>query len=356
MVPRYNCTPVRTPGTIGWETIRCPLCDAADEAPFLEAPAEPEETLYRLVRCRRCRMVYMNPRPDAASIGQFYPDDYEAYREPRRDSSGWWGRTRRRLQQLVLSRRYGYPPALKGWRQRLLAWLASPWFGPGRDSQTALPWVGAGRMLDYGCGAGHYAARMQQRGWSATGMDFSPRAAEQARQLYGLPVVVGTLPHPAVGPASYDLITMGAVLEHVHWPRPLIAVAAEALRPGGLLVVTVPNLDSWGFRRFGADWWPLELPRHLLHFTPATLRRLMEMHGLEVQELRLQARGSWMRRSFDRAARPGRPLLRRLLGRLGKLRLLPSLLTTWSYWTGRPDSMLIIARRPPGVACRSPAA
>src|SRR5271154_2453936 len=73
----YQCTPVKN-AVINWERIPCPLCNASDEDIFLQARADPDQTLYRLVRCRSCGMVYMNPRPDEASIGQFYPDDYEA--------------------------------------------------------------------------------------------------------------------------------------------------------------------------------------------------------------------------------------------------------------------------------------
>ncbi len=139
---------------------------------------------------------------------------------------------------------------------------------------------------------------------------------------------------------------MGMVLEHVHWPHRLIAAAVEALSPGGLLAISVPNIASWGYRLFGKDWWPLELPRHLLHFTPDTLSCLLEAHGLEVLQVRRQCRGSWMSRSLERASRPGRPLAGRWWARLGKLRLARTLLTAWSGWTGQPDSLLILARRP----------
>jgi 2-polyprenyl-3-methyl-5-hydroxy-6-metoxy-1,4-benzoquinol methylase len=290
-------------------------------------------------------MIYMNPRPDQASIGQFYPEDYEAY-QTKPGRPGWWGHLKHRLDRLVLSRYYNYPPKLTRWQDRLTAWLARPWFGPPRSSQTAVPFVGQGRLLDYGCGSGDYALRMRERGWDVTGMDFSARAAREAEQVLGQPVLVGTLPHPAVPRASFDMITMGAVLEHVHWPHTLIEAAAQALRPDGLLVVSVPNIDSFGFRAFGEDWWPLELPRHLLHFTPATLRRLLESHGLRIQEVRLLGRGSWMRRSFDRSCRPERPSFRRTIGTLGKLRIIPSLLTSYSVWTRQADCVLMIARRP----------
>jgi SAM-dependent methyltransferase len=231
----------------------------------------------------------------------------------------------------------------------VIAVLASPWLRPGRDSLTAIPFHGEGRLLDFGCGAGWYAHRMRQRGWKVSGIDFSRYAASQVQQRLGIPVLVGSLPHPEVKPESFDVITMGSVLEHVHHPRQVIDAAARALRPQGLLVVVVPNLDSWGFRYFGRDWFPLDLPRHLLHFTPITLRRLVEAHGLEVQELRMLGRTSWMRSSLALARRRrGASFGRRLLAACQRLRIVPSLLTRWSVWNRQADCILLIARKPSG--------
>ncbi len=157
---------------IHWERIACPLCRASAEEPFLQAPAEPDETIYHLVRCRECGMVYMNPRPDEVSIGAFYPDDYEAYRQALHPAAGWWRQRRGCLEKLAL-RRLGYPPPLLGAWEKTVAWLLAPWFGPDRHSQTALPYVGQGRLLDYGCGAGSFAVQMRRRGWTVMGMDFS---------------------------------------------------------------------------------------------------------------------------------------------------------------------------------------
>ncbi len=340
--------------SLTWEWINCPLCHASDEELVLQTHAQPGQTLYSLVRCRACGMVYMNPRPDEACISQFYPEDYAPYHRPSKQRVGWWGRTRRYLEQLVLSRRFGYPQPLRGWREKTLAYLAGPWFGPDRHSQTALPFQGEGRLLDYGCGSGCFAARMRDRGWTVTGMDFSPHAAEQARKRHGLDVLVGTLPHPKVRPESFDMVTLGAVLEHVHWPQQLIGSAVRVLRPGGVLVVSVPNFDSWGRRTFGANWWPLDIPLHLLHFTPATLCRLLGGYGLEVEEVRYQARASWMRKSFQRSAQRSRSWLRRLVGQVGQIRPVPSLVTAWSELVGQTDNLLVIARRPQRQAAAQP--
>ncbi len=222
---------------------------------------------------------------------------------------------------------------------------------------TALPYRGEGRLLDYGCGSGWYLERMRRRGWNVTGMDFSPHGARKVRERYGIEVHVGKLPHPAVPEASYDVITLGCVLEHVHAPHELIAAATEALKPGGLLVIVVQNIDSWGFRVFGPSWWPLELPRHLLHFKPATLRRLVESHGLEVCEQRMILRGGWMRRSLDLLARrPDKTAADRLLVRLLRPRLVTSLVTRWTTWTGQADCIYLTARRPALAPSVSPLA
>jgi SAM-dependent methyltransferase len=297
---------------VTWETVACPLCAASDEEVLLTEPVDDGEAVYRLVRCRGCGMGYLNPRPDEDSIGQFYPEEYEPYQAPQRHRVGRW-------RQLV---------------------------GPGGNSLTAVPLHGQGRLLDFGCGSGWYAQRMKERGWHVTGMDFSAHAARQVEQRYGIRVHVGTLPHPDVAVESFDMVTMGAVLEHVHDPHCVIAAARRALRPGGRLLVSVPNLAGWGFRYFGRDWFGLELPRHLLHFTPDTLRRLVEGHGLEVRELGTQVRGGWLRRSLARAHQRGSAVSRRPLARLGRLRVVSSLLAHWTGRTGQADAIRLIAERP----------
>jgi SAM-dependent methyltransferase len=329
-------------GPIVWEDVACPLCELRREEVLLETTGEPDNTPYRLVRCGSCGLGYLNPRPAVESIGRFYPAGYECYDIPT-PQQRWYNAILRKLERLVLSHRFGYPPGLDSFGEKLIATLASPWFGPSRDSMTAIPFCGEGRLLDYGCGSGWYLHRMRERGWNVTGMDFSPHAAARVRDHFRIPVHVGMLPHPDVPRESFDAITMGAVLEHVHWPHPVIAGAAQTLRAGGLLVISVPNLASWQHRYFGRDCWSLELPRHLLHFTPATLRKLVEKHGLEVEELRIVGRTSWMRRSFAAARRRQDP---RFFVRISEFRGVASLLTRYSAWTQQADCMTLLARKP----------
>ncbi len=340
-------------GAVVWEETACPLCGACDEDQVLLAPAPDGVLTYRVVRCRACGLGYLNPRPDERTIGLLYPDSYIWYHAPAERQSAW-ARLKQRLRRLVMARRYGIPPLPTGWGQNALAWLAGWWLAPPAQSMTGLPYCGQGRLLDYGCGSGWYARQMQALGWRVTGMDFSAYAAEQVARHFGIPTLAGTLPHPQVPPESFDVITMGAVLEHVHHPHRLIEAAARALHPGGYLVVSVPNLASWGFRAFGADWWGLQLPHHLLHFTPQTLRRLLEAHSLEVRALRVIGRPGWMRKSLAAArAQAGR---RRLAVRLGGSRLTAGLLARWTGWTRQGDCIEAIAYRSTAAAPAVPRA
>jgi SAM-dependent methyltransferase len=178
-------------------------------------------------------------------------------------------------------------------------------------------------------------------------MDFNADTLADVAARYRLPTITGTLPHPKVQPGSFDAITMGCVLEHLPDPHEVIEAAVEALAPGGLLVVVVPSVGSLGFRAFGADWPGLDLPRHLLHFGPATLRKLASMHGLEVRDVRSIARPSWLRRAMHASGRrAGVGLARRLLCRAGAWGPVVRLLGQWSAQTRQGDVIRLVAARP----------
>jgi SAM-dependent methyltransferase len=153
------------------------------------------------------------------------------------------------------------------------------------------------------------------------------------------------LPHPAIEPESFDAINMGSVLEHVHHPHQVIESVVRALRPGGIFAVSVPNFASWSVRTFGAASFILDLPRHLLHFTPATLRRLLNAHGLEVSELRMVGRVAWMRQTLRASAAKGVGV-RPFVLRMGTLRPVLGALTRWTVWTRQADQLFAIARKP----------
>jgi SAM-dependent methyltransferase len=205
-----------------------------------------------------------------------------------------------------------------------------------------LPYEGEGRLLDFGCGAGGYVAKMAAAGWRAEGLDTSPEAVRAGRQA-GLVLREGTLPGAAVEPASFDVVTMWQALEHVPSPKATLEAVWEVLRPGGRLLVVVPRLDSLEARWFGSCWFGLELPRHLTHFTEATLRRHVEAAGFGVEACRSFRRPAILRRSFAQLAdQAGRPLYRRLAAS----RLVAGAMSGLALVAGGTGQMMLLARRP----------
>ncbi len=329
---------------VHWETIDCPLCCANAEGELLSLSGDYGD--YRLVKCRVCNMSYLNPRPDRESIGLFYPDEYEPYAAPSSPNKDPFQRVSHYFRSLVLAQHYGYPPFHRSLPERLLGNLAKPCFGLDPNSMTSVPFHGRGKLLDFGCGSGWFAYRMRERGWDVEGMDFNAYAARQVRKRYGIKVHVGSLPHPDIADQSYDMISMGGVLEHVHDPKEIISAAFRALRPKGRLLILVPNLAGWGFRYFGRDWWGLDLPRHLLHFTPTTLSRLMEDCGLQVCNLRTIVRTGWLRRSLKIAEQRKSEVSQRLVSRVSRIRVFSSFLARWTGWKDQADCIRLIAERP----------
>lgn len=299
---------------IVWDDTPCPLCGYRDEELVLEAadatPADGLALRFAVVRCRNCALTYTNPRPDAVSIGRFYPSDYRPHRRPRK---------------LRQARRW--PSLAARWAGRVV---------PERDGD--LPRLGRGRLLDFGCGGGSYMKRMADQGWAVTGLDAAVGAVRSIQEDLGLTALVGSLPHPDLVAGSFDVVTMWHSLEHVHRPLEILREAFELLTPGGRLVVACPNLDSWAFRVFGPAWFALDVPRHLTHFTPQTLTDMLTAAGFRVDELRQVRHSDWVRSSARLAS-----------GGWGRMLAWKPLAKTAAWWThlrGASDCMIAVAERP----------
>jgi 2-polyprenyl-3-methyl-5-hydroxy-6-metoxy-1,4-benzoquinol methylase len=287
---------------VQWEETNCPLCDGPHWSLLTEAPdltPGGSGLWFAVVRCRDCGLCYTNPRPDAATIRQFYPPIYATHQAPH--------------------------PARHSRRR-----------GP------TFPVFGQGRLLDFGCGGGAFLGQMHRQGWRVTGVDICEEAVTRARGELGLPALAGTLPHPELPEASFDAITMRQSLEHVHAPLEVLQAAHRLLAPGGRLFVAVPNIDSAAFRWCGPAWIGLDLPRHLTHFTPRTLRQMLEAAGFRAGAVRMVRHSSWLRKSARRA---GQHLRGNLWHRWLSYKPTSRLATWYSYLTRQADCISVTATR-----------
>jgi 2-polyprenyl-3-methyl-5-hydroxy-6-metoxy-1,4-benzoquinol methylase len=144
---------------------------------------------------------------------------------------------------------------------------------------------GSGRALDVGCGPGWFLERMRRRGWETRGTERSESAARQARDTLSLDVRAQSLDDLILEGASYDAIILWHVAEHMHDPTDLLVSIGRLLRPGGVLMIGVPNFGSPEARLGRAAWFHLDVPRHLFHFTPETLQRLLAEADLQPRKV-----------------------------------------------------------------------
>ncbi len=141
-----------------------------------------------------------------------------------------------------------------------------------------------GRLLDVGCGDGGQLARLRDMGWQVEGQEVDATAAERARVEHGLRVHVSPLRDAGLTDASFDVVTMSHVIEHVHDPMALLKECHRILKPEGTLIAVTPNAKGCGHQRFRSNWMPLEPPRHLHLFSPPTLRHMARLAGFCQQE------------------------------------------------------------------------
>ncbi len=140
-------------------------------------------------------------------------------------------------------------------------------------------------LLDIGCGSGTFLHVASQYGYIPHGMDASAQAVEIARKQYGYPAFQEQIGSSIWGDHRFDFITMFHVLEHLPDPRLALRYANGLLKSTGILIIQVPNISSIQARIFRSLWYGLDVPRHLINFTPRALDLLLGDLGFEFQRV-----------------------------------------------------------------------
>ena len=243
----------------------CPICVQADPKLWLQAPdrLHGRREIYTIVRCPNCSLAWLSHPPKPVEMHQHYTEAYdELISAAGENSPGRWG-----------------------FRHAALA-----------------PYEQSGALLDLGCSSGAFLQSLSGGNWHLFGIEMSAESAKMAQAKTGAKVFVGEILDAQFPPASFDAITCFDVLEHLYEPRRVMARVGEWLRPGGIFYVLVPNIDSAEARVFGSYWHGLELPRHLFHYSPASLKFLAEsagLHEVSLETRRNPAVGTSLRYVWD---------------------------------------------------------
>ena len=228
-------------------TTGCGVCGATTVRELYTAPDRlgNSATTFTIAECDGCGVLRTLPAMNQIELAAFYPDEY-------------WGGTNE---------------------------PGESWIRSSQSEKTLfLDKCGSrgGRILDVGCGAGFFLRALDPTRWDRFGVEIGKAASEQAARALGLDQVrAGTLVEAAFDDSCFDLVTLWSALEHTNEPRANLIEARRILKPGGTLIVQVPNAASYQARWFNGSWFSLDAPRHRYHFSAMGLDRLLSQTGFE---------------------------------------------------------------------------
>jgi SAM-dependent methyltransferase len=143
-----------------------------------------------------------------------------------------------------------------------------------------------GKILDIGCGRGLFMDIMRRGGWEVEGSELNKETASYAEQAYDLKVYPGKITDHTLPPEDFEAINVCGVLEHLKEPGEVLTECYKLLKTNGLLVVLVPDIRSFEFKLGKKNWFHLDLPFHLFHFSEKGLIQLLEKKGFKIKRVK----------------------------------------------------------------------
>lgn len=283
------------------EWVSCDLCGSNDwETLFTgrdqqhQLPGE-----FGVTQCLRCGHLQTNPRPTLKALPAYYPDDYSHHSISRARLK----RARFRMNLMKMAKKWNY------------LGKAILWFCAYQVRQILGGyWKPQGKLLDIGCGVGKFDGQLKALGWQVVGIDFSLRACSNARSQFQIMTLCADGTFLPLKEGAFSVIVMRHVLEHLPSPTKAMKEVHRVLSEGGLVVIEVPNAASIGRFVLKERWHSWELPRHLHHFTPFTLQRLLVTTGFHILRMNSTRNNLFIGRLFQNLPVPS--LIAKLLAKV----------------------------------------
>ncbi len=250
----------------------CPTCDCRRTRKFATTHDRHYgyfDRMYDVFECTVCGLLFLNPMIGERELMSMYREDsYYAYEalEPERSDS-----TLRAIARSIL--------------------LGSGPNDPKFDLSVSR------RMLDIGCGSGAKLREMKRKGWDVAGVEISAKACAIANR-HRLSVSHGTLAEIGFSSESFDYVRSNHSFEHLVNPRETLKEIHRICKPDALILLGVPNTDSFAFKVFGKYWYFLGVPFHPFNYNCYNLRLLLEECGFEIVRIRYNSRHQGLRGSI----------------------------------------------------------
>ncbi len=230
----------------------CPLCQSGHFGNYLICKDHSVSgESFAIVQCQNCNLRFTNPRPTPDSIVTYYLS--ESYISIANKTTGITDFIYKLARIFTL-----------GWKVRLISSVAN-----------------IGTVLDVGCGTGHFLKACQRKGWEVVGVEPSP-AQNQAEKLTGGTIYSELKDLPPQN--KYQIITLWHVLEHIPDLNETMTHFRKILGDNGRLIIAVPNGASWDAANYQEFWAGYDVPRHLFHFTPETMKQLCSANKLRIED------------------------------------------------------------------------
>ena len=230
----------------------CPLCSSTEiEKLFQGKDFFLSQEEFEVWKCSKCMLRFTSPVPDKDKLGTYYKSvEYVSHSDTRK---GVINTVYHYVKRYSLRKKYQKIQRLKA----------------------------GGNLLDIGCGSGAFPAFMSERGWRVKAVEPDEEARRFAIKHYGLDVYG----EEALGnfeQGSFDVITLWHVLEHVYDLNGRMEEIKRLLHDDSYLILALPNPESPDALYYREYWAAWDLPRHLYHFSPFSIKKLAQQHGFEV--------------------------------------------------------------------------
>lgn len=232
----------------------CPICGSKEiEKVFDSVDHFSSGEVFPISDCRSCGFRFTGSFPSEEEIGKYYDSpDYISHSD---SSEGLTNRLYHLFRKVMLKRKVS-----------LVASCVN-------DKQA--------RLLDIGCGTGYFLHAAKEHGFRVSGIEKNGSAREKAITLFGLDVKDES-GFFRIAHSSFDVVALWHVLEHLERLNESIEKIGEILTPDGTVVIALPNYRSFDAKYYKETWAAYDTPRHLWHFTPDTLEKLLSKHHMKV--------------------------------------------------------------------------
>lgn len=206
--------------------------------------------VFRIVKCSNCDLIFLNPRPILERIGKYYQTD------------SYWGRD---INKNETNSNFQ--------KERQVSY--------GHLYSLINKFKKKGSILDIGAGTGMFLSYFKELGWHVDGLDLSKAAVNYAKKEFNIHLKCGDFQNYNFSPKTFDVISLNNSLEHLYNPFKTLQKIKRIIKDDGLLIITIPNIESVGAKIFGKHWRSLDPPRHLYHFSEKTIIKMLHKAGFE---------------------------------------------------------------------------